>query len=1436
MLLVVYLVASRSLVVVLGLYLVLYFLLSSRPMKDFIQQAVSDAIPGTIGACVVQWGPLPWHVRIAEGRVFGERGEELIRVRGVDATIDLGATLESVIAFLHDPTVHDLRVHLERVDLLEPWARVEVHDDGWVGLEYAFDDHRPSAPGGGDGLVFELSADVVRVLDGSGRVDAPGFHLEAGGLDTVTNYLLRVDTDFHMAFDAPRAEVPWVEMTFTTFSHLPEPLQVSARDLVAHDFAWRGLGFTWRDAEGVLGDDAHARFSGSGGLDAAPHEPTWQGQGHIAFDDDAPEIGRLTRGLVSGPLELAIGGGGDVEQLAASWRVDSPELTVDSLVYQRLHASGRITPRGSPAVPDRHAIHVDHGEAMLGAGSVTLDALAWEPRTDDYDPRDLALSLRVEDVDVGAALVAMFGPAVPLLPEGRWTGAADVALHPRPDVEGDVLTVDVDQAEVTWRTPPLPGLAPTWSFAGRATRATGATGLPLGRDLGPFDALDLRGLVLDVGSDRARLAGTIDLLSGAIDLEPYARIGDLAPLARNLGLGDLAGRLVLKAARARGTLLEPRLEGTLNWTEARIGDRVLGQVKGQLGFANGTLTLRELASQSAIADFALDLDVRLLEPGLRASPDFPFELRARRLHGVLASAIGPWFGPDARIAIDAGEFRGRLSDPLASLAGGGRLVVSNAAIAGETGVRLEAEIGAQRVSAKRDALTLDDVAITLQSGAVWRGRLHVEHPPGSFARPEQVAVEGQLELADTSLANLRPIARGLPELSAIARGRLNLGGTLARPAIIGTLEIEDAVIDRLVLGDAHLAVTTRDDVVEISAFDRDLFGGFALERASLTLDGFSPRRFEAAVRVNDKDLAELVPDLRDSAVELVGSTTAEVEVDLATSATSFRVRSRPGELELSVPDRGVRWTNASELLVVSDRGGFVVHPVTLGPAGALTADAPSLAVCGAVGADTIDLQLAGSVDLAVVPGLADLFSVSEGRLEIAADPTVAAAVGDSTCLQNTRALLVLGGSPTAPVAIGSLEASGLTLVPRGSGREIRLRRGATVQLRKGARAGEQRVVLGAGGSRFEGDLDDGSFGLSGELLLARLAPVSLDLRLIGADLYFQSAGEFAFTASPNARIVGQALDTAAPSLSVGGDLTLSEGRFSKSFDTFARAVGGALGVKGGAYTTSLLDDLPWVGKTALDVNVVASDFQIQSALPLARTDLPARLDLTLRGTIAEPRLFRRIDLLAGGTLTYLVFERTFVVSQGAIDFDGDPERPLVEITAQTQITYLQRAQTALQEEDEKEVAVTLRMTGRVPDLKIELSSDDPSLDQADIQSLLITGKPRGDLDRAQESRVVSADLANVINTVLSAPFVRTASVGVDQKGGFEYRVGTCFAPNLCFDTTTLSDDTETTLRAKFSLSIGDDVVCEGTLKRSDTGATSAQETYQARCRYRIPLE
>lgn len=1426
----------------------LYFALASRPVKDAIQQAVSDAVPGTIGATAIQWGPLPWHVRLAEARVIGVRGEEIIRVRGVEATIDLGRTFDDLLAFLHDPDANPLRISLARVELLEPSARVEVRADGWVGLEAALAPPTdPDAPPSPPGAAFELVADVVRLLGARGQVDVPGFRVESAPFDTVTNYFMRIDPalgddSFYMAFDVPRVHLARAELLFTDFSHMPAPLTLPVRDLLVEDFAWRGLGFSWRAAHGALGDDAHAHFRGSGGLDAAPSPATWHGEGTIDFSADAPEPAALTAGFARGPLSLAIAGRGDVEQLSAAWTVTSPELALGPLLTRDLAAAGRFEPRGSPAIPDRHAIYIDSAQARLDQGTATLSALSYDPRDDALDLRDLAMSVAVADVDVPSALATLFGPALPELPPGAWSGTALVRLSPDPASAGETLTIEVDDGRVTWTAPPIPGLAPTWTFAGHATRHAGLSALALpapDRALGPFDRLDLSGLVVDAGADRARLAGRIDLLGGAIDLEPYARIGDLAPLARALGLGDLAGRVVVKAARARGTLADPRVDGTLNWTAARIGPRELGQVQGAISLAGGVLALRNLVSDSPLADFAVDASLDLFDPGFAPDPHLAFRIETRKLHGLLAAALGPWFGPDARIALDGGDFSGHLLDPLGTLRGHGRILITQANFAGEPGVRLAATLTAHpSPTGQADVFTLDDLAVTFQSGAVWTGRLRLTRPA---REPSVLGLEGNLVIADTSLANLRPVALALPDISAILRGHLTIGGTTAHPVLIGTLELEDAVVGQLVLGDALLAVTTRDDVVEVSAFDRDLFGGFSLQRAALTLDGLAPRRFEAAVRATDKRLGDLVPALADSAVGLFGSATAELDLDVPSGLTSFRVRAAPRDLVIDVPDRGVRWTNLSELLLVSDAGRFRMYPLTLAPTGARALDqrapdAPRLEVCGTIAGERLDLQLAGLLDLAIVPGLSDLFSVSDGKVRIAPDDAAARAIGDDTCLQNTQALLHLGGSLDAPVAVGQLEMQGLTLVPRGSGRELRLRRGAALQLRRGTRPGQQRILLGQNATRFEGDLDDGSFGLSGEVTLQALAPVSLDLRLIGADLYIASAGEFAFTASPDARLLGERLDTPTPTLSVTGDLSLSEGRFSKSFDTLARAVGGALGVKSDAYTTSLLDEAPWLGRARLDVNVVASDFQIQTALPLARTDLPARLDLTLRGTIAEPRLFRRVDLLPGGTLTYLLFERTFTVSQGAVDFDGDPERPLVEVTAQTQITYLQRAQTALQEEDEKEVAVTLRMSGRVPDLKIELSSDDPTLDQADIQSLLITGKPRGDLDRAQESRVVSADLANVINTVLSAPFVRTASVGVDQKGGLEYRVGTCFAPNLCFDTTTVSDDTETTLRAKFSLAIGDDVVCEGTLKRSDTGATTAQETYEARCRYRIPLD
>lgn len=1472
-LLAVYYLVTRAVIAVLAAYLVLYFLAGSRPVKQALQTLVAESLPGSMTAASVQWGPLPWHLRLADVRIHGARGEDVARVKGVEVTIDWPGTAAGLWSFLDDPTKNPLALRFHRVELLDPWARIEVDQDYLVGIERAFvidDEDAPTQPDAEPGPDLDIRVAVVRVINGGALVTAPGFHLEAFGAQSVTDFAL-VGREGHMFYGAPRTTVARVDMRFDAFSHLPEPLTLTATDLIVDDYAWSELGFSWRHATGHL---PYGTFEGYGELDAAPDTPTWSGGGRVTLEAGAPLTAELFRGAIDGPLTLALDGGGDVEQVAVTWQLESPSLHVAALELSDLFARGRISPRATrPPAPNEtrlHAIHIDALQAGLNGGQVRVTDFDWEPwrppgaKTSLGGPRDLTFAASFEHVAFPGFLR---WPA--FLPVPRASGEALVTHRPREHGTPSTFEVELAGGRLDFDAAPLPGLPLTWTLGGTLVHTLGAAPDRLGSDIPAREVLDLTGLQLDGGDIRARLAGRVDLSTGALDLEPYLRIGSLAPLVRGhidreVPTTELpAGRVVLKAARLTGTLADPTVTATLNWTNARTSGRDLGQISGLLQLSRGVLTTRELESRTAVVDpgepdrprrrmagkLEIDGRVALFAPGAKGDSgpaplsSRPFSLAVKNVDGLVAAAFTDAFGPEARLRVENGAVSGTLEDPVGSLSGGGRVRLSDAELAGERKVALEGTLAIRPGL----GLSLTDATLTLQSGARWTGQLGLEPGPLSLS---QRKLEAEVELGPTRLGSIAALDEATPDVDGIVTGRLALSGTPARPEVEGTLALDEVVLGHLELGSARLAIATTPlgggrRQIELSAAENAFFTGFSLERAQLQLDGLAPRRFEAAITTKNRDLGALVPDLSAELLTVAGSLSAGISADFTNNLKTFRIQAASNALTIGLGARRDRWTNSRELLVVSDGRTATLIPTRLSP---VTRDAPArdprrlgaetdqgLEACGSVDLRTLalDLQVAFDLELGLAPGLPEVMSVARGRLQSREDTAAQAKVGDATCL--SRADFVhIGGTARSPAPVGRLGTRSLVLVPRGSGRELRLRDGSAVLVRSRG-PGRVDLELGRDGTRFEGDLDDGSFGLSGSIELVEWYPEALDLRLVGADLFLQSPGEFAITASPLGRVVGTDL-RADPKLAITGDLSVSEGRFSKSFDTFARALSGAIGVRPDTPSTSVLDAAPWIQATRLDVNVLSNDFAIQTALPLARTDLRARLDLTLRGSVGQPQLFRRVDILPGGTLSYFVFERTFTVTQGSVDFDGDPERPLVDVTAQTQITYLQRAQTALQEEDEKEVDITLRMTGRVPDLKIELSSDDATFDQADIQSLLITGKPRGDLDRAQESQLVSADLATVINDVFSAPFVRRASVGVDQKGGLEYRLGTCFAPGLCFDTTTVSDDTETTLRAKFSLAIGDDVVCEGTLRRSDGAATSTQDTYQARCRYRIPLE
>ncbi|MFO0749582.1 MAG: translocation/assembly module TamB domain-containing protein [Myxococcota bacterium] len=1220
---------------------------------------------------------------------------------------------------------------------------------------------------------------------------------------------------------------------------VPGAVHIPVEDLTVDGYHWNWFGFDWAHAHGSFGDPA--RPSGwfdatDGRLDAAPAIVGWHGRARVHARDGAPETGLLTGNLVSGPVDLELSGGGDIEQVAVNWVLESQRLGIGPLAFDDVSAHGRFAPRGADATGYYHAVYVDDATGALDGGPVHVRDLVLEgpPVGPDrgFQPRDLSAVFDFSGVDLARVLPTLF-PSLPLgaLPflDGTLSARGTLARQHH-DTQRSDLDLEIEDAHLDWH-PPLPSLVGDYHLVG-ALRMDG-------------ERLALERVVVDRGDDRARLAGTLDLASGKLDLEPYLRLGDVGPLARRLGLGAATGRFVLKEAQASGTLDDPRLTATLNWTEASLEGRRLEKVQGKIDFHDGVLHVIDVRSKNDVGQLALDGEVRMLDSA--GQPDARLAFAATRLsiERLALSAITPELGPNAHVDVESGHLTGSLADPLGDLRGKAHVLLRDLVIGGEPVAQVEADL-----EADGDHLAFKNWRARLPSGGAASGNVTV----GVHSR----SLRGRVELAPLSLKALGIVAHAVPDLDATIDARLDVGGTVDRPTFIGTIGASAVSWGDVALGDAHLNVLTRPDGrVDLSALDQDFWRGVVLDDAVMTLDGFRPRRLEVSAHATDLALSDLVPAAKDQPVSVIASASAHLDLGLAPgSTTSFEVHARPNDIRLTLRDRGQVWTNATELELSKVGDVMRLEPVSLGPLGAAGtasnggASAP-LQACGTVGR-TLDMHLAGQIELAFVPFLTEVFAVTDGRFLIASAsgataPAVARVVSDDRghrrpadesdargdCLGGVPGIAIRG-TPSAPAMTGRLVSQGVVLVPRGSGRELRLSDGSTLVLVPGDGGAQSIVIPSEHG--LAGELDDGTFSVSGRVELASFLPDSAELDIVGADLFVQRPGEFSFTASPRGHFSVHGLQTASPSARLSGALAISEGRFSKSFDTFAQAFGGAVGGRADAYSQSMFDNLPWLGQTRLDVDVTAAEFQIVTALPLARTDLPARLDLSLGGTFAKPTLYRRIDLIAGGTLTYFVFERAFQVTTGAIDFDGDPERPLVDVTAQSQITYLARASTSSLEEDEKEVTITLHITGRVPDLKIELSSDDATFDQADIQSLLLTGKPRGDLDRAQESRVFSADLANVLNTVFKAPFVKTASVAVGQQGNLEYRLGTCFAPNLCFDTTTVNSDAETTLKAKFSLTIGDNLVCEGTLSRSDVATTTLQETYEARCRYRIPLE
>ncbi len=587
-----YLIVSRAIAVVGALYLVLYFFVGTSAFMDVVREAISDQIPGVISAATVRWGPAPWELRVADGRIFGENGEQVIQVDAVIADVDLLPTLAGLFRLVTEPDA-PLAVHFDRVRLGHPKAFIRVDAAGRVDIERAFTrDEDP--PGEGPPQTFAITAKAVDVMAASGTVDAPGYHLDVTGLDAATNFTLTGED--HVAFFVPWARVARADNELGARVRLDDRLdqvRVPVTDLRVEGFLWDGLTFAWQSADA---DVPSGRISGTGGWDVRPDSPRWHGTARVHLERGAPALAAVAGDVFSGELDATLSGSGDLEQANARAIIRAPDGELGGLPFSDLRIGVRSVPQGGPSDPLPHAFAVDWlavdslgGHIAMHNGFFSQDTTRNEPDGEST----FAGAIRLDGVllDAAGAAAARLLPAdlgeagelrsLPLteLAAARLS-ALDATVHGslvlsgrlgrRGEVEVGVL---LDDVAVAWRGDglPLPG---DYLVGGTARWRSGPRGDHAdGLELLPERRLELQRVAIDGHGDRVRLEGSVDLATGELDLTPYLRLGDVRDDARALGLGDLDGRFVLKGAHVGGTLAAPYVRAVASWSGARVGGR-----------------------------------------------------------------------------------------------------------------------------------------------------------------------------------------------------------------------------------------------------------------------------------------------------------------------------------------------------------------------------------------------------------------------------------------------------------------------------------------------------------------------------------------------------------------------------------------------------------------------------------------------------------------------------------------------------------------------------------------------------------------------------------------------------------------------------------------------------------------------------------------------
>jgi hypothetical protein len=313
---------------------------------------------------------------------------------------------------------------------------------------------------------------------------------------------------------------------------------------------------------------------------------------------------------------------------------------------------------------------------------------------------------------------------------------------------------------------------------------------------------------------------------------------------------------------------------------------------------------------------------------------------------------------------------------------------------------------------------------------------------------------------------------------------------------------------------------------------------------------------------------------------------------------------------------------------------------------------------------------------------------------------------------------------------------------------------------------------------------------------------------------------------------------APPVLRISGNVEVTDGEYNKSFDRFAQALGSIAGRSVDAYSASLSDTIPELNLLKLGLNVTGSNFRVDSGFGVGSAVLESSFKVRVEGTLNNPQVNGRVEVNEG-TIVYKLFGREFDIQRGSLDFDGDPEHPSLDIEAVADFEYQTRSRFR-QTAEEESLSVTIKLSGRLPDLNVTLSSNDASLSQVDLQYLILLGVTKSDFEERgvgdkSTLDIVGANITNLVTKVLRAPFLEKVTITPTAGGGSELNVITRLGRAVRFGVTSTQEGSESSYNVLFRYKISDRLSLEGTL-RPPTEDEEGRQKYNAKLKYSIPLD